>query len=233
MMKMHKILAATITMLAVPAGASAAIITQFGTDVSFTYDDSTLFGTGTVVGNNIFFTPSNFTAESLNGAGVVNTTDTLNIDINAISTGFDLTSLVLVEAGDYKLDGAGASADASAYFSVISNTKNCGLLNLPCKETQIANTGALADTGGATALWGLSGSISFADTMGWMTDTSVNVTLQNNLNANTANPGETAFIQKKNGVIGVTVNPVPVPAAVWLFGSGLLGLVGIARRRNR
>jgi len=28
-----------------------------------------------------------------------------------------------------------------------------------------------------------------------------------------------------------TVSAVPVPAAVWLFGSGLLGLVGIARRR--
>ncbi|MEA3242882.1 MAG: VPLPA-CTERM sorting domain-containing protein [Pseudomonadota bacterium] len=24
---------------------------------------------------------------------------------------------------------------------------------------------------------------------------------------------------------------VPIPAAVWLFGSGLLGLVGIARRK--
>ncbi len=30
----------------------------------------------------------------------------------------------------------------------------------------------------------------------------------------------------------LTVTAVPVPAAVWLFGSGLLGLVGIARRRN-
>jgi len=28
------------------------------------------------------------------------------------------------------------------------------------------------------------------------------------------------------------VNTVPVPAAVWLFGSGLLGLVGIARRKT-
>ena len=28
-------------------------------------------------------------------------------------------------------------------------------------------------------------------------------------------------------------NPVPVPAAVWLFGSGLLGLIGIARRKKR
>jgi hypothetical protein len=25
---------------------------------------------------------------------------------------------------------------------------------------------------------------------------------------------------------------VPLPAAVWLFGSGILGLVGVARRRN-
>ena len=27
------------------------------------------------------------------------------------------------------------------------------------------------------------------------------------------------------------MNPIPVPAAVWLFGSGLLGLIGIARRK--
>ena len=33
--------------------------------------------------------------------------------------------------------------------------------------------------------------------------------------------------------VGVTqVQPVPVPAAIWLFGSGLLGLSGIARRKK-
>jgi len=30
----------------------------------------------------------------------------------------------------------------------------------------------------------------------------------------------------------VTPSSVPVPAAVWLFGSGLIGLVGIARKRK-
>lgn len=33
-----------------------------------------------------------------------------------------------------------------------------------------------------------------------------------------------------DGAGGVT--PVPIPAAVWLFGSGLLGLIGIARRKK-
>ena len=31
--------------------------------------------------------------------------------------------------------------------------------------------------------------------------------------------------------LAIDVAPVPVPAAAWLFGSGLLGLVGVARRR--
>jgi probable HAF family extracellular repeat protein len=29
-----------------------------------------------------------------------------------------------------------------------------------------------------------------------------------------------------------TISPVPVPGAIWLFGSGLLGLVGMARRKK-
>lgn len=31
---------------------------------------------------------------------------------------------------------------------------------------------------------------------------------------------------------GITPNIIPVPAAVWLFGSGLIGLIGIARRKK-
>ena len=33
-------------------------------------------------------------------------------------------------------------------------------------------------------------------------------------------------------VVAITPNAVPVPAAVWLFGSGLLGLIGLARRKK-
>ena len=31
---------------------------------------------------------------------------------------------------------------------------------------------------------------------------------------------------------GVSVNPIPVPATAWLFGSGLIGLTGLARKRK-
>ena len=37
----------------------------------------------------------------------------------------------------------------------------------------------------------------------------------------------------QSGDVGVAVSSVPVPAAMWLFGSGLLGLMGVARRKHR
>ena len=45
-------------------------------------------------------------------------------------------------------------------------------------------------------------------------------------------PG-TANIAGSGDCSTVSVSPVPVPAAVWLFGSGLLGLVGMSRRKER
>ena len=34
-----------------------------------------------------------------------------------------------------------------------------------------------------------------------------------------------------NSMTVTSISAVPVPAAVWLFGSGLLGLLGISRRK--
>jgi len=70
---------------------------------------------------------------------------------------------------------------------------------------------ALTVTGGAAAAYFTGGTLLFDETIvdGVFTDPNFTLTM-------TATP----------------VSAVPVPAAVWLFGSGLLGMVGIARRRK-
>ncbi len=35
------------------------------------------------------------------------------------------------------------------------------------------------------------------------------------------------------GVDNITLNSVPIPGAIWLLGSGLLGLLGIRRKLNK
>ena len=40
------------------------------------------------------------------------------------------------------------------------------------------------------------------------------------------------FGSDEQALVAVDLTAVPVPAAVWLFGSGLLGLVGVARRKS-
>lgn len=43
----------------------------------------------------------------------------------------------------------------------------------------------------------------------------------------------TTDVAPDTGSALIRVSAIPVPAAVWLFGSGLLGLIGVARRNKR
>jgi hypothetical protein len=55
------------------------------------------------------------------------------------------------------------------------------------------------------------------------------------LSAGTFDPTPTVWTLSANatgGTYSMTISAVPVPAAVWLFGSGLIGLIGIARRKT-
>ena len=216
--------------MVVSTTSSAAIVTLMGDDISFTFDDASLFGPGLVVGNSLVFQPDNFFAESLNGAGAVTANETLIIDVLVTTAGFNISSLGMFEQGDYITSGVDASVAASGRLGVVSATTTCGFI--ACNDFSIFNVAGLSDTGGATLGWTDGTSVDLANTAGWGTDTALQISFQNNLSATTLNGGEQAFIEKKFGAIGLVVNPIPVPAALWLFGSGLLGLVAIARRKQ-
>jgi hypothetical protein len=63
--------------------------------------------------------------------------------------------------------------------------------------------------------------------LGPFTDPSdINLRIQNNLRAKTTGTDDLAFIQKKLTIGAI----VPVPPAIWLFGSAL-GLLGWVRRK--
>lgn len=94
----------------------AATVTVTGDDVQFTFDDSSVFGTASVVGNSIFFLPTNFKAQSLNGDGAATANTTLQIRIEVITDGFALRELHMLEQGDYLLNGAGAIQQIVALF---------------------------------------------------------------------------------------------------------------------
>jgi len=228
-MKTVSLFFATLALALTGMTANAASVTKCGTDVCFTYDDSTLFGDANVIGNNIFFLPTTFLAESLDGEGAVSAFATLNVEVEAITPGFNMNQFFLQESGDYFLQGEGASVSAGGMFAVTSLTQTCGGF-FPCREQEIFNATGMT-TVGSFDDWSISAAIDLTNNAAWSGDTKVTMTLENRLSATTLNTGEQAFIQKKFAGVGITV--VPVPAAVWLLGSALGGLAFVARRRKR
>ncbi len=97
------------------AAAAAAPVTVVGTDFDLVYDSALTgsFGTPSLVGNTLFFTPNAQRAESLNGAG----TQVLTAALSGLrlqgKNGFRFGAFSLAVFGDYRLSGAGSQVNAS------------------------------------------------------------------------------------------------------------------------
>ncbi len=229
-MKRVKPLAAGIFLLgqALSGAAFAASVTLAGNTIDFSFDDALLglFGPASVSGDTLYFTPTDFTATSLNGAGFALTHDTLNIQVSA-HAGWMFSTLDLVERGDYLLLGSGSTADVGGQMRVFD-------IAAPLTDTPaaIASLSPLNLTGMPTHNWTAQAS---ADLSAWDSVQAINVTLENLLLASTGANASLAFVEKK--FVGLTpfmVAAAPVPEAetyaMMLAGLGLVG-VAVARRR--
>lgn len=223
------IVLAFATIASAPAGA--AIVQLVGDNIIYEYDNVanaaalSLFGTPTIAGDVVRFAPPSFRAESVDGAGI--DTATANFIFNRVYTigGGEIAEIKVIEFGDYEIiDDYRVSLDL-----LLTASSNVNFLDFTSDSASLDYFG---DSAGLQT-WLVSTSIMpAADFTSAAND--MLLSIQNTLQAETNAQGQSAWIQKKLAFIASTTpNPViPVPGAVWLFGSAL-GLLTMVRRRMK
>jgi PEP-CTERM motif len=216
------------------AHAQAAMILLNGTNFDVRYDDSALgnYGNPSVSGNTVFFTPTTFRAESLNGTGFATSVGTVNFQILA-KDNFALLDITLLERGDYLLRGA------DSFVGVSGQTRAFNLRN-PMMDisSPIISTSNLNVATGSQQNWQGTSTLNLAS-LGLTDKQAVTYTVENLLEAYTESAGsgpKRAFIEKKFVGFSVSSSSIvsPVPEAstylMMLVGLGVFGL--FARRRK-
>lgn len=189
-----------------------------------------LFGQLQYSGDTVFVTPTDFRAESIDGATVF-ATETGTIQVLA-KQGYVLDGINVGETGSYKMSGGGTSVDVDAYLRVFDWLDP--VPGFGTEEDMYLATSDLSQQGTDNPVtWNASGGFDLTTSM-WNGLDHVGLTLQNILTAQSTTTGQFAWIQKTavGSEIIVSTSAIPIPAAVWLFGSGLVGLIGIARRKQ-
>jgi hypothetical protein len=220
------------------SGASAAIqsvsVSGATVDFSFQYDDSlpNRFNLGVfqVSGDSLSFSPTNFFAEQngLTGWNTANATTPL-ITVTA-KAGYILNQLSLFEQGDYyRIQTGSGMTTVKVGGEFIVNNVATAISTAPLTNAMSAQ-GLFDDTETfQTSSWSYSTSVALNAVE------SATAKVQNILKAGVylnATPLDVAFIEKKLMVISAQAAPVPVPGAVWLFGTALAGFF-VSRRNNQ
>lgn len=207
------------------APAHSATISVSGDTVDFHYDSALtgLFGAATVNGDSLFFNPTDFSTEALNSSGSAWGSETFNVRVVA-KNGANLSNASLSESGQYVLNSSGEA------FVNATGTLTARDTNNPSTEltdTIAAAIGTFDPTGLSSATWAASAGLDLAQ----LATGDAMINIGNILLAGAFNLGDIAIIQKNFVQLTVDVAAVPIPAAIWLFGSALVGLTATGRRR--
>lgn len=229
------------------APAQAAVVSLCGNTVCYEYDNNalvntglTLYGAPTLLANSdtIKFAPTSFDADSDPGtAGIPTPTETavfLFTRIYSINGASEIGTISVAEDGDYQILGD-ASVAANLRVQVVDLVDE-GSPTLGFPEQIVDNQLFTSNvpTGFAFGQWSLSSTVSpslvFADLA-----SSVELSIQNTLQAFSGPGGGYGYIAKKLLLTVSTTTPVdvniPVPAAAWLFGSALGAMAWMRRRK--
>ena len=228
---MHKMQILAICALSLVANAAqSAIIHLEGDTVDFYYDDAqpgmAAYGDLTVVGDSIFATPTGFLAEAsgINGTDTYSSLGTITV---VLKSGYTFDYVAVAQQGDYQVVGAGAAV------SVVSDLTVEDSNNASTSETSMMTVSGLGLNDGLLHEWSSSGAFDLS-TATWDGVLSIDLSLDSLLAASTTTSAEYALIQNKltgGGLITIETVVVPVPTSFVLFISGLLGLLGVSRRR--
>jgi hypothetical protein len=204
---------------------SAASVTQCGATICYTYDDEQaavdLYGTPTLLGDALRFLPTDFRAQSDDGAGLVSTSASFFFDNVYSMNGDAIEKIMINEFGDYEITNGDRVSDELT-LSAVNNLVGGG----SASEGEIFNA-----TGGTTGLqeWEIDNTL---DVSSQFLSNSLNLTVTNVLEAVTDASGESAWIQKKLKIQAVTTTAVPLPAGAWLMMSAIGVLGGLVRRKK-
>ena len=213
--KLSRALAASALAMGLLLGASAAqAATVTFSNIVDGDGSNALFDTSQTApildGDTLSIGMNNFTAD---GVFFTSAVDTLSLTITA-APGRTITSITYTE------EGSGETSDGVAYAtgSIVADNQP---INFPTVFFNQNQVGAWTITPESQAGTGMI-----------LIDNkeSISVSITNSLFAVAFAPGEIARITKTQAFLGVTT--VPLPAAGWMFGFGLLGLIGIARRKK-